>query len=379
MEEGDRSLQTDHEKLKERVLKALLVLIILACLILFVYYFAPVFSKIFFFLMILILPFILAWLIAIMTKPWVEFFVRRFHFSRKLSVLLIVVFLLAVFGTILTLIIARLINAISGFVAYLPQAQNGIYEYFEGIVRNIDKMNLAQSDLSSIQSGIDTITNAIASFANYFTQSLIGIVQGTPTGFFMVLVTVVATYFWCLDNEKVQNMLINIFPKRHREAATITYQNFSNVISGFCIAQIILVAITTAICIIALFIIGVDGAFTIGLIAGLLDFIPVLGPGTIIVPWGIIALLTGDYFTGVGMLVLFLVLTITRNLLQPKVVGDRVGLHPLASLASMFIGFEIIGVLGIIIGPLVAALIISFFRTKKEVADKIPPAPPRES
>ncbi len=372
-------MQTDHEKLKERVLKALLVLIILACLILFVYYFAPVFSKIFFFLMILILPFILAWLIAIMTKPWVEFFVRRFHFSRKLSVLLIVVFLLAVFGTILTLIIARLINAISGFVAYLPQAQNGIYEYFEGIVRNIDKMNLAQSDLSSIQSGIDTITNAIASFANYFTQSLIGIVQGTPTGFFMVLVTVVATYFWCLDNEKVQNMLINIFPKRHREAATITYQNFSNVISGFCIAQIILVAITTAICIIALFIIGVDGAFTIGLIAGLLDFIPVLGPGTIIVPWGIIALLTGDYFTGVGMLVLFLVLTITRNLLQPKVVGDRVGLHPLASLASMFIGFEIIGVLGIIIGPLVAALIISFFRTKKEVADKIPPAPPRES
>ena len=87
-----------------------------------------------------------------------------------------------------------------------------------------------------------------------------------------------------------------------------------------------------------------------------MDIIPILGPGTLIVPWAAWSLITGDFISGVGLIIIYATTTISRNILEPKIVGDRVGLHPLATLAAIFIGMRMFGLVGLILGPIVLAI-----------------------
>jgi len=178
-----------------------------------------------------------------------------------------------------------------------------------------------------------------------------------------LLITLVSTYFFMADREKIFNFMQNACPTWVKTQWSMTKAGLKRAMAGYFKAQAVLMAIVGFISMVGLIIIGNQYAFVLGLVFAVLDFIPMLGPALILLPWAIISFITGDVHIGVGLLIIYSVITIVRQIVQPKILGDRMGVHPLASIMAMFIGFRIFGILGFVIGP---TLLIVYIGIKEE-------------
>ena len=131
---------------------------------------------------------------------------------------------------------------------------------------------------------------------------------------------------------------------------------------GFLKAQLTLISITTVIILIGLLILRVDYAITIALVTGLVDILPYLGTGLIFVPWIIYELITGNINFAIGLGVLYIIVLVQRQIMEPKVLSSNIGMDPLATLISLFVGFKLIGFLGLIIGPVTLVILTTLHK-----------------
>ena len=102
--------------------------------------------------------------------------------------------------------------------------------------------------------------------------------------------------------------------------------------------------------------------FTIGILVGILDILPILGPGTLFIPWIIWEIISGDTGFAVSLLVLYVIISVVRQFLEPKIIGDNIGLHPLATLISLYVGLQLGGIVGMIAGPVLLVIFIACYR-----------------
>ncbi|MDD2220407.1 MAG: sporulation integral membrane protein YtvI [Clostridia bacterium] len=359
-------MKASRDSLIDKLLFSGIVLIVSLVLYLLVYYLVPSMGKVIGTIVFLILPFVIAMLCSVLAKPLVEFFAVKCRMPRSLAVLLMMFLVLGIFVTFLGIIIARLVVLFADLATKLPQISETIQKWFSELqifYNSLDKQSevfiKAREWLLSFS---ETVGNAIGNGASGFVEFL----SGTPIAVFFIFVTLVAIFFWCRDDAKIENALCSLVPQKHANKARNIYHSCGEIIGGYCRAQLVLIAVTMLISIVVYSILGVEGAFSLGLLTGLLDLLPVLGPGTLIVPWSIYKLLTGNYFVGVSLLIFYAAIVIVRNILEPKIVGDRLGMHPLLTLAAIFIGMKLFGVVGLILGPIVCSLALTVYRASKK-------------
>ena len=127
-------------------------------------------------------------------------------------------------------------------------------------------------------------------------------------------------------------------------------------------SYLLLMTITFAELCLGFWIIGIDSPVSVAAIVAIVDIMPVLGTGTVVIPWGIICILLGNIWQGIALLALYLVITVVRNFLEPKIIGDQVGIHPLLTLLAIFIGLKLFGVVGVIACPVTLIVIIGLQR-----------------
>lgn len=355
----------DKEALIRYLLWAAIILMGIVSLVLLYYYLFPAIGKVFIVLFTMLLPFIIAWLVAILTKPLVDFLNVKCHLPKSLSVILMMLILLGLLWGIMTVIISRLIIIIGGFINNLPATTTKVTEIFGNMQDLFAWLDIKTEGILEMNQWMVSLSDKLQSWLAAFMQGFVATVQYTPTLLVFIIVTLLAVFYWCLEPEKVEDALINLFPKAKRQSIKQTFHSFSDVMGGFCRAQLILVTISTLICIVAYYILGVEGAFAIGLLTGVFDILPVLGPGTIIIPWAIWAFVTGDFFMGVCLSVLYVLLIAVRNILQPHFIGRSIGLNPLATLAAIFIGLKLFGLWGLAIGPIAFAVIMALIRARR--------------
>lgn len=142
---------------------------------------------------------------------------------------------------------------------------------------------------------------------------------------------------------------------------TYIFSDLKKALFGFAKAQLILISITAFIVMITLYALGVNSAFAIGLLIGLVDLLPYLGVGIVLIPWSLYAFMSDDLTLAIGLTVLYSIILIVRQIMEPKVLASSVGLDPLAALFGMFVGLKLFGILGLIIGP-VSLVIVDAFR-----------------
>jgi sporulation integral membrane protein YtvI len=145
----------------------------------------------------------------------------------------------------------------------------------------------------------------------------------------------------------------------------IIRRGMANAVGGYFRAQVILMTIVGIIGISGLLILRNPYALMLGLLMAFLDFLPILGSGSVLVPWALYNIFAGDVRQAVGLFALYGVITITRQALEPKVLGEQIGIHPLLSLMSVFVGYKVFGVAGILIGPVIAMVAVSMRNTGK--------------
>lgn len=321
-------------------------------------------------------PFIIGLAIAFLMNPLVNFFEKKAKFPRSLAVLVSLILIFAVFAGIITLLIAEIVSGADYLAKVVPTHIETLIDYIENffaaqiiplynqITSMFNNLDTGQQNtiLDNIENVGKTIGSTLGNFIQSFFEKIPNIVSWFPNAATVVIFSLLATFFISKDWEKLSILAGKALPKKAKSSSKTVFSDLKKALFGFMKAQLTLISFTTIIILIGLLILRVDYAITIALVTGLVDIIPYLGTGLIFVPWIIYEAIIGEMSLAIGLGVLYIVVLVQRQVMEPKVLSSNIGLDPLATLVALFVGFKLIGFLGLIIGPVTLVLITTLHR-----------------
>lgn len=328
----------------------------------------------------LFMPFVIAFLIAFLLKPLINRIAARVPVNRKVVAVVVLVLVYAVLGTLLTLAGTRLVVQISKWFAELPRlyqqyiepAAANISQWFDGFAGRLDPAVASFFDTAaeSISSAISSIVSAISAGAINFVSS---IATGVPWFVVAAFLAIVASFFFVVDYYKITNFIVAQLSENGR-SKLFTVKNFVvNVLWRFVRAYLILMALTFTEVAIGLTILRVPNALLIAFFTALVDVLPVFGTGAVMIPWILYNFFVGDYGLGAGLAIIYGIITVVRQIVEPRVVGKQIGLYPLLTLICMFIGTQMFGFWGLFGLPVAVTVLIHLNRSGEIHLFKEPP------
>lgn len=334
--------------------------LLLALLILFlIVYVAPR-------VIIYFMPFVIGFILSLIANPIVKFLEKRIKIKRKYGSFIIIVVVIGLIVLLCYGICAGLVSGLRGFAEYLPtMSQNAQYEISNAIIELEKLINsipfVKNVDLSNIST---TLLEYMSEFVTggeggETVNAISGVAKSIPSILVNTIIGLLATYFFIADREKLYAIFFRHIPQNFKEQMDRMYRQTLGVVGGYFKAQFKIMGVIYVIVTIGLAILKVDYAWLIGFGIAFLDMLPVFGTGTVLCPWALIKLFSGNIQMAVGMLILYVVTLIVHQLVQPKLVGESVGLDPFASLFFMFIGYKVSSVIGMIVAIPVGMLLIN--------------------
>ena len=325
------------------------------------------------------LPFLLAWALSGAVKPLVNRICRRGRIPRSVCAAGLVI--LAVGGAVTLAVsgIRRGITELGNLVAELAADTDGVVQAVEAALSRLESVSshipflrrfenapfyadiCARLD-QAVEMGIGRLTEAVTSRIPSAAMSVAGFL---PAAFIFVTVTLLACYYLSADDGRIRASLsaavTRLTPEGLRDRLPPIGRRLRRLGKQYLRACLLLGGLTFLQMFIGLAVLGVPYAFLLALLIAAVDFLPLLGTGIILIPWAAVCFLLGQVKLGVGLLVLYGVSSVVRQVLEPKLIGDGLGLHPLLSLISMYAGLRLFGVWGMILAPLAAAGVKSVF------------------
>lgn len=351
--------------LKTLVKSATIVLALVAIYLLFAYVF-PIVGDILSYIPVLFMPFVLAVIIAILVEPLVNIFETKLCLKRSWSVLVSLITSVGIFVTIVFLIVSVIIREMSGlYLLAISRSDQIISRVMASITDfKIFYLNLALPPQvhEALQNDLQRALQGLQGLLDHIVEGLAQFITVLPNLFIFILISTIATYFIIRDRAILRAYILDFIPATARSGSRNVIAHLFKALIGFFKAYSILISITAIITLVSLKILGVDYVLTIGIIVGLMDILPILGPGTIFIPWIIWQFIAGNSKMGVSLLVIYVIISVVRQVLEPKIVGDNIGLHPLATLISLYVGLQLGGVAGMVMGPVCIVVAIACYR-----------------
>lgn len=316
-------------------------------------------------------PFIIAFFIAFLINPLVDFLETKAKMPRWLAVIVTLIVLFSSVAGLVTLLIAEIVSGTQYLANVVPENFQKLITYIEtffakqiiplyndlaALFKNLDA---SQQDtiMNNIQAAGTQIATTVGQFIQHVLQNIPQLLAWLPNAATVFIFSLLATFFISKDWYRLTGIAQKILPAKARKSGKRVFLDLKKALFGFIKAQATLISITTVIVLIGLLILRVNYAITIALIIGLVDILPYLGTGIVFVPWIIYAAVSGDVPFAIGLSVLYIVVLVQRQIMEPKVLSSSIGLDPLATLVALFVGFKLIGFLGLIIGPVTLVII----------------------
>ena len=236
------------------------------------------------------------------------------------------------------------------------------------IVDVVENLNPdALSIVNEVSMHLNTaLSGLVSSLSSKVVGGLGSMAAGIPTSLVNLIITIVASFFFVVDYYKVTGFIAKLLPPRGKELLFEVKSSVVTVLFQFGRAYALLMGLTFVELFVGLLLLRVPYAFLLALLIAVVDILPVLGTGTIVIPWGIITLILGNFPLGIGLLILYAIITVVRQSLEPRVVGHQIGLHPLITLISMFVGVSLFGFLGLFGLPIAVTVFVQIKRAEKE-------------
>ncbi len=331
-----------------------IILTVLVSLKLFAYFvqdFLPIFGEVVRRLFVAFLPFVFAFLIAFLLEPFVVRTMKLLHVRRTYAALLSLFLTLGVLGLLAFMLIARLYTELSNLAISLPDYAH-LMEYVSTRINTIEKFLLLNPQVqATLFSSTESIFKSVQEWAKMGSHFLLSFLTALPGVFIVLVVSIVATLMVSSIFPRVKHFYNGLMPRRWHENAQTVSQDLGAAIVGFLRAQVILVSVTALTSILGLALIGNPYAVTLGVLTGFMDLVPIVGTGVLYVPWIIGLFVFGSVSEGVKLLIMWLVLVVLRQFLEPKIMSKSIGLHPLPTLISMYVGLQLLGGVGLVLGP----------------------------
>ena len=319
-------------------------------------------------LLSLFAPFVAALITAAILHPLIRWLQRRLGVPRKFSTLLI---LLLLFG---------LLGAGIGYLGYaggvelvaLVQNWNGLLESLQSTLDQIEIMSAQLWRLvpAQLTAAVESVTQGFMEWLNSAMPDLLNAAveyttdkaRGVPDVVLALIIYIMACYMLTVDYPYLRSQAVQHthqrllhFLKQVRDTALAAF-------GGYLRAEFLLSVVVFFILLVGFFVIGQPYGLLLALVLAVMDFIPIIGAGTVMVPWAVIDLFMGNYFHAVQLMVIWGAIALFRRVGEPKFVGDQTGLSPIASLISIYIGWRLAGVLGMILGPTIALIALNLIR-----------------
>ena len=337
-------------------------------------------------------PFIIAFIVAYALQRPIKWAQKKLHLKSHgiISFLLVLLVVCIIFG-VLSIAVLILFDELKGFASYLTTQFSSIDElivtlenYAMGVI-----VRLPQSIRGTVG---DYVTNAFDSLGegqskidlSMLSAPLSGawsVVKSLPSTILSVVVAVVSCFFMASDYDKVKELVLGFFSDSKRKSVVKTKRTATKAITKLLKAYVTIMAITFAEMFLGLFLlklIGVyDGSYIaiISFVTCIIDIIPVLGTGTVLIPWAVFNLIFGNFGMGVGLLVIYGAITVIRQIIEPKLVANQAGLPAIVTIMAMFLGVRIFGAFGIILLPFTVIILKllydeGVFKTKVKNSNK---------
>ncbi len=319
-------------------------------------------------LSIFYMPFLIAFIISLMIEPAIKWSMKKTKLTRRTSSIIIFIFVLAIILGSLTWILITLFSEASSLLQGLNNYFDKAYIQFQALIErfDFDKIHLSDEVLNVVQNSTGDLLETISNWLRNSLTGLINLVTSLPSIAICIGITVVALYFICVDKIYILDQIEHHLPKVWVKKIGSHLRDLIQTLGGYLKAEATLVLISFIISLIGLYILQFTGfnisyPLLMALFIGFVDALPILGSGTVMVPWAAICAINGDFNLGIAIIVLLIIMSVARQVLEPKLVSKNIGVHPIFTLIAMYTGFKVIGIMGLLIGPIVLIIVKNIF------------------
>jgi len=314
----------------------------------------------------ILIPFIIAFAVAYFLRKPIDIISNNLKISRKITSVIVVACFYFVIGFIIALAGTRIAVAVKEFFEAVPHLYNhhiapSLYDLFYGIEQLMLQLDVSMFELfTSFETELMQYLGTLISGFSGLAVSAVSGVAGVVPGFFIkTLLMIISTFFIASDYDRIISFFMKQLGESRGELIVSTKEYIVGTLFICLRSYIIIMLITFAEITIGLSVLRIQHAALIAAVIAVFDILPMLGTGGIIIPWGIISLISGNVFLGIGLLVLYVAITVIRNIIEPKIVGGQLGLHPIVTLISMFTGLQLCGIVGLFGFPVLLSLIVN--------------------
>lgn len=314
------------------------------------------------------MPFVIGFIISLIASPLVKFFEKKFKIKRKASSAFVVIAVIAAVILAAYLVGARLVDEAADFARELPEMWESIQADFAEVGETLSVA------YQYVPKGIRNTLNNVAANVQTYLGELVGTLssptiealgrfaKNLPNILISIIMCLLSSYFFVADKGYVTGMFAKALPKTLLERFQMIYRSFKRAVGGYFKAQIKIELWMYILLGVGFSILQVRYAFIIAIGVAFLDMLPFFGTGTVLIPWTIIEFLSGDYTRVIGLLIIWGVGQLARQLIQPKIVGDSVGLSPIPTLVLLYVGYKLAGVIGMIIAVPIGIIVLNMYQ-----------------
>lgn len=310
-----------------------------------------------------LLPFLLGWVLSCLLEPPVRFFSAKVKLHRRLVSAAVLLFFSALLAAAGFFLLRRLWYELSLLSTQLPSWMGFLQNLSRRLDTLIYRWTVAVSPdfRSTLQSVLTQVTAQVGTLLSSLGTNLLewcaDALLSLPRAALFLFTALLACYFFLAGRPSLRSFFRRQIPERWLCRLDRTTHRLKQALGGWLRAQGILMAVTFLLLAAGFLLMGAEPAILLAAGIALLDALPVFGTGTILLPWALFCVLSADLRRGISLAVLYIVLWLVRSLLEPKLIADRAGLHPLAALLAMYLGFSLFGVAGMLLAPLGAVLL----------------------
>ena len=315
--------------------------------------------------LVFFMPFVIGWIIACVANPLVRFFEDKFMIRRKAGSAVVIIAVIALVILAAYLAVSKLISESIGFLNMLPDLWNTMESDFREIGKNLDVMysRLPQNMQMSIENLGQQMDEYVADLVKRLgtpTVNAVGNFAKNIPGFVInVIMCLLSSYFFVAEKDYVAQVWNRYMPGAVKHKAAIIMDSLKTAVGGYFKAQFKIECLIFVFLLTGFLILKIPYALLIAFLIAVLDFLPFFGAGAVMAPWAVFKFLSADYKMAIWLLIIWGVGQLVRQIIQPKLVGDSVGVAPLPTLFLLFIGYKCAGVIGIILAVPIGIVLIN--------------------
>lgn len=317
---------------------------------------------------VFLMPFVIGWIISAIASPMVNWLEKRFNIVKKLGSALIVILVIGLLVTGIYFAVSRIVIEVGDLVKNIPemyaQLESGLRQIGGTLSGLFEKLPMGiQNGWNSFMANLDeSMTGIIAKISDPAMAAAGNFAKRLPFYLISVIVAILSAYFFTIQREDVLKWMKKIAPESVEKRMTLVMDNLRYALGGYFKAQFKIMGVVFLILVVGFAVLGIRYFVLVAFLISFLDFLPFFGTGTAMIPWGIYKFLMGDYRTAIILVVLYAITQIIRQLLQPKLVGDSVGMNPVVTLLLLYVGYRLGSVFGMILSVPIGMVLINMLQ-----------------